>query len=344
MIAVDPQIAACGPSDTQSWLCSFVYDVTDNTRTAEIADKFSKPVRGVAVVLVAYLVVRLVRLVTDRSTERIRKGGSDTRFAQLKRKTGFSLLDTGSVASSRRVQRAETIGAVVRSVTSLLVWMSALLTILAMMGINLAPIVAGAGVVGVALGFGAQTLVRDFIAGLFMLFEGQFGVGDSIDAGFATGVVEGVSLRTTRLRDLDGVVWHIPNGEIRRVGNQSQQWSRAVVDVTVTYEADVDEVIDLIGRIADALGRDPTFGRLIVDEAEVLGVETLGDDRIVLRTVVRTQPQQNHVVARELRRRLKDAFEAADIPVPGVRLTEAADQTSTSVNAPPARPGGGADE
>ena len=141
--------------------------------------------------------------------------------------------------SVRRALRAETIGAVLRSLVGALIWATAIVMILNTLSVNLAAIGVGASIIGVAIGFGAQSLVRDFISGLFMLAEDQYGVGDVIDTGEATGTVEGVSLRTTRLRDVEGVVWHIPNGEIRRIGNMSQQWSRALLDVPVAYDADI---------------------------------------------------------------------------------------------------------
>ncbi len=150
---------------------------------------------------------------------------------------------------------------------------------------------------------------------MFMLIEDQYGVGDVIDVGLATGTVEGVSLRTTRLRDDEGVVWHVPNGEIHRVGNKSQQWARAVVDVAIAYESDVDEATDVIERAADELRRDDEFSHFILDEPDVLGIESLEPDRVILRVVVRTLPQQHDRVARELRGRVKRALDEAGIAV-----------------------------
>jgi small conductance mechanosensitive channel len=190
------------------------------------------------------------------------------------------------------------------------------LSVLDTLGINLAPLIAGAGIAGIALGFGAQSLVRDFLSGMFMLMEDQFGVGDVVDAGVATGTVEGVSLRTTRLRDIDGVVWHIPNGTILRIGNKSQQWSRAVVDVPVTDQADAGVATDVIREVAEAIWHDPDFASVILAEPSVLGVESLAPGRVVIRVVVRTQPQQQWRVERELRRRIKAAFDSAGIALP----------------------------
>src|SRR5262249_17873131 len=151
----------------------------------------------------------------------------------------------------------------------------AIVTVLEELGVNLAPLLAGAGIAGIALGFGAQSLVRDFVTGLFMLLEDQYGVGDVVDTGVATGTVEGVSLRTTRLRDANGVVWPVPNGVIARLGNMSQQWSRALVDVQVPADVDVDAATEAIRGATMGLARDPAFEPDIVAEPEVLGVESL---------------------------------------------------------------------
>ncbi|HEX7526796.1 MAG TPA: hypothetical protein VF327_10845, partial [Gaiellaceae bacterium] len=170
----DPQTVACGPKGQQSWLCTTVYKMTDSRSAAELADRFSKPVRIVLILLVAYVVVRILRFMIKRTVRRMQSESTRDRISTLRRRTGLSLLDTGSIPTARRLQRAETIGTLLKSVASFVVWTTALLTILKELGINLAPIIAGAGVVGLAIGFGAQALVRDFLSGLFMLFEDQF--------------------------------------------------------------------------------------------------------------------------------------------------------------------------
>ncbi|MFN8035695.1 MAG: mechanosensitive ion channel family protein [Acidimicrobiia bacterium] len=321
----DPQAVACGPKDQQSWLCSTVYKITDSRSAAELADRFSKPLRILMILLIAYVTVRVVRFVIKRSVRRMQTDSARERMSSLRRKTGLALLDTGSMPTARRIQRAETIGTLLRSVASFVIWTTAILTILKDLGINLAPIIAGAGVVGIAIGFGAQTLVKDFLSGLFMLFEDQFGVGDVIDAAFAVGTVEGVSLRTTRLRDVDGVVWHIPNGEIRRVGNKSQQWSRVVLDFVLAYDTDVAAASDVIERAADATLEAPELRPKVLGAPEVWGVESVDPDRLALRLVVKTRPLQDGPVARALRADVKRALDAAGIHRPG---------------APPVAPGG----
>jgi moderate conductance mechanosensitive channel len=309
----DPGLVnACGPKGDQSWLCSSVYRITGDSGAAEVADALARPIRILAVLLVAWILVRITRVLTARFVRHL--SGGVERLASFR--GGVALVDTGPMSQARRTQRAETIGAVVRSLVTITIWSVAVVTVLDALGINLAPLIAGAGIVGVALGFGAQSLVRDFLSGTFMLMEDQFGVGDVIDTGVTTGTVEGVSLRTTRLRDIDGVVWHIPNGTIVRLGNKSQQWSRAVVDVPVAFQADAGVATDVISEVAGALWRDPELASVILAEPSVLGVESLAPGRVVIRVVVRTQPQQQWRVERALRARIKAALDTAGIALP----------------------------
>ena len=310
------KIAACGAPGKQSWLCATAYDITGSQRTAEIADDLAKPLRILLIIAIAFIVVRVSRLVIRRMVKRLSAEGASDRIDTLRRRTGIAYLDTGPVPSVRRRLRAETIGAVLRSIISVVVWATATLMVLGELGVNLAPLIAGAGILGVAIGFGSQALVRDFLSGIFMLIEDQYGVGDVIDAGEATGTVEGVSLRTTRLRDVEGTVWHIPNGEIRRVGNKSQQWSRAVLDVAITPTTDVDAATAVIRRVADDVAHDRDFSRVVLEEPEVWGVEEVGPDRVLIRLVVKTKPLEQWRVARELRARIKHAFDAEGYAYP----------------------------
>jgi small conductance mechanosensitive channel len=304
-------VSACGPKGQQSWLCSTVYRVTGDSHAADVADALAKPIRVIVILVAAWILVRLAHVFINRFVKHL--SGGVERLAALPR---VSLVDTGPIPQARRIQRANTIGAVLRSVAALVIWSVAILTALDALGINLAPLIAGAGIVGIALAFGAQSLVRDFLSGIFVLLEDQYGVGDVIDTGVATGTVEGVSLRTTRLRDVEGVVWHVPNGTITRVGNQSQQWARALVDVEVAYDADVAVATAVIEQAADDLWHEPAFADVVLAEPSVLGVQSLGPGRVVIRVVVRTRPQEQWRVARELRLRIKAALDAAGIGPP----------------------------
>jgi moderate conductance mechanosensitive channel len=224
--------------------------------------------------------------------------------------------EPSNIAVERRRQRAETVGSILRSTSTFLVFGVAFATVLGELDIDLRPVIASAGIVGLAVGFGAQNLVRDFLNGIFMILEDQYGVGDAVDVGEASGIVESVGLRTTRLRNVDGTVWHVRNGEIVRVGNMSQGWSRALLDVSVAYGTDVDLAQEVIQRTADEVRAGEEVGHFILDEPEVWGVELLAPDGITIRLVVKTAPLEQWKVARELRRRLKEAFDEAGIEIP----------------------------
>jgi moderate conductance mechanosensitive channel len=306
-----------------SFICREVLDRTESERWAELADiLFAKPLTIAVIVVVAvavrYVVHRAInRFVAtltgdERPGRRIRRRLRGTSLGQ---RLPDAVLATGN-HSLRSAARAETLGVVLKSFAAFVVWAIAAITILGELGVNLGPLVAGAGIAGVAIGFGAQSLVRDFLAGVFILVEDQYGVGDIIDAGEATGTVEAVSLRTTRLRDVSGTMWHIPNGQIVRVGNMSQQWARALLDISVAYGADLDEAQAIIKQVADDVWRDPAWARRVLEEPEVWGVEDFGADGITIRLVVKTQPSAQFQVLRELRMRLKTALDAAGIEIP----------------------------
>ncbi|RYJ06498.1 MAG: mechanosensitive ion channel family protein, partial [Actinomycetales bacterium] len=199
---------------------------------------------------------------------------------------------------------------------SIVILAIALIMILDRFGISVAPILTGAGILGVALGFGAQTLVKDFLAGIFMIMEDQYGVGDSVDLGEASGTVEATGLRVTRVRDVDGTVWYVRNGEIIRVGNQSQNWARTVLDVTVAYDSDLDVVQKILAEEAHAMYDDDKYRGVIIEEPEVWGVERFAKDGVVVRVVLKTAPLQQWVVARTMRQRVKARFDQAGVTMP----------------------------
>lgn len=308
----------CGEDPT--WICRRVLEETESDFWAQSADWIvAKPLVVVLIFIAAWLANRLVRRAIRRFTQQAKDERFQRRVAAIRRRTGVALLDTSAspIVGARRAQRADAIGAVLRSVATSTIYTLATFVALGELGLNLGPLIAGAGVVGIALGFGAQTLVRDFLSGLFMIIEDQFGVGDVIDVGEASGVVEGVSLRITRIRDVNGVVWHVPNGEIKRVGNKSQDWARALLDIPVAYGTDIDEASEVIRRAAHAMWEEPAYHQeVILEEPEVWGVEDLGADGIVIRLVVKTKPREQFKIERELRKRMKAAFDDAGIEIP----------------------------
>ncbi len=249
------------------------------------------------------------RLVTRASTGNLPSVIANSR-------AGDFLADLRPGNAERRRQRAQTMGSLLTSITTGLILAVVLVMVLAQLSVNIAPIIASAGIIGVAFGFGAQNLVKDFLAGIFMILEDQYGVGDVVDLGEAVGVVEAVGLRVTRLRDVNGTVWYVRNGEVMRVGNQSQNWARTVLDITVGYEADLDEVQRILQEEATAMFEDAQFHGVIIEAPEVWGVERLDKDGAVVRVVLKTAPLQQWLVARAMRQRTKARFDAAGIRIP----------------------------
>jgi len=275
------------------------------------------PLRIVLLVLAAFVTRFIVFRVIDRVAERIANGRIGVNALDERLHTTNAILSSSPLASARREQRARTMASVLKSVTSIVIFTVLALMITAMF-YDIGPLLAGAGILGVALGFGSQSLVKDFLSGIFMVLEDQYGVGDVIDVGPTSGTVEAVSLRVTRLRDVEGTVWYVRNGEILRLGNKSQGWARAVLDIPVGYDKDVARVQQVMLDVAGRLTEDEQFGPLILEQPEVWGIEAMTQDSVVVRLAVRTQPLQQWTVARELRLRIKEAFasEGVDVPVP----------------------------
>ncbi|KOG32444.1 mechanosensitive ion channel family protein [Streptomyces resistomycificus] len=238
----------------------------------------------------------------------------------------------------RRRQRSQAIGSVLRSVASFLILGTAALMVLGTFEINLAPLLASAGVAGVAIGFGARNLVTDFLSGVFMILEDQYGVGDTIDAGVASGEVIEVGLRVTKLRGDNGEIWYVRNGEVKRIGNLSQGWATAGVDVTVRADEDLDKVRRTLNEVAEKMSKEEPWNELLWGPIEVLGLDSVLLDSMVVRVSAKTMPGKALTVERELRWRIKRAFDAADIPIVGgpPLLTEApADADPTAGMAAP---------
>jgi small-conductance mechanosensitive channel len=218
-----------------------------------------------------------------------------------------------ALVDERRKQRVRALGAILRSAASVTIFSIAGFAVLGDLGINLAPLLASAGVVGVAIGFGAQNLVRDYLSGIFMLVEDQYGVGDVITVGDATGTVENVTLRITRVRDVNGIVWHIRNGAIETVGNESQGWARAVIDFPVPYEADLATIRTLLAETGEGMWNDPTWRAVMLEAPEVWGAQEISGSEVTMRIVAKTAPLRQWEVEREMRARVKAALHDAGI-------------------------------
>ena len=327
---------ACGTEP--SWLCESLYDLTgDNRFLAQVADT---TIRVALIFVVAWIVAALARRYFGRVVARMiapDRAAASRQLAKISNRASEMVAEPIGLTPDddpRREARLNSISAVVGSTTTIIVWSIALVIAFGELGINLGPMIAGLGIAGVALGFGAQSLVKDCIAGLFMLLEDQYGIGDVVDLDEATGVVEKVSLRTTVLRGLDGTVWHVPNGEVRRVGNMSQLWSAALVDVDVAYDSDLAAARRvIIDRTIEVCGSDEWVDS-VIDEPTLLGVEALGADGITIRLTVKTVPGAQWALQRALREELKAALDDAGIEIPfpqrtvWVRRDEAASPTT----------------
>jgi small-conductance mechanosensitive channel len=298
--------------------CEWIYNQTNNDSAARLANWLvDKPLRITLILVVAYFIRRAVHTAIDHLTQRLaeesRPDGpipDETKTAAGRRAMRIHTL------AARAEQRSLTLGAVLRSASTIVIYVIALFLVLSELQINLAPLIASAGIVGIALGFGAQSVVRDFLSGIFIILEDHYGVGDIVDTGVATGKVEEVSLRTTRLRDQAGTLWIVPNGAIRRVGNTSQLWSNAVIDVEVAYETDIDFAIATIKDVLDEIWKDKDPAATVLEEPKVLGVEALGDSSVIIRAVVRCEPAEQWAMGRIARKRIKQALDTAGIEIP----------------------------
>jgi len=297
---------------TDGTLCTWVLDETGNRTLANVVDwVVGKPSALLGLIVIGLIARWLLHRVIDRIVKRAEVGVLPNRLSRAISggRVGAALNLRDEAGYTRRVQRAATMGTLLKSIVSGVVFTVIILMFIAELGYDIAPLIASAGIIGVALGFGSQALVKDFLSGIFMIFEDQYGVGDVVDLGEASGTVEAVSLRVTRLRDVNGTVWYVRNGEILRVGNMSQNWARTVLDVTVGYTEDLVKVRRALQDVAHDLWEDDDFKGLIIEEPEVWGVESLGVDGIVVRVTLKTAPMEQWGIAREMRERVKARFE-----------------------------------
>ncbi|MGW6131317.1 mechanosensitive ion channel family protein [Cellulomonas sp. NPDC055163] len=276
--------------------------------------------RVAVILLVSALVLLVLRRAIRTATNHIADGTPLLERGRLgDSEVAAALRRASPVVTARRAQRARTIGSVLRSTSTIVVGTLAVLMVLDALGANIAPFIASAGIVGVALGFGAQSLVKDFLSGMFMLLEDQYGVGDVVDVGHATGTVEAVALRVTKIRDSSGTLWYVPNGTMVRVGNKTQGWAKAVVEVKVDYFADLDEVRHVLEEAVARVAADPVLGTYLDGEPSVTGIEDLAFDAVTLQVTVKTAPAMQWEVARAMRAAVRRALEEAGIPLGGQR-------------------------
>ncbi|MFM1995472.1 MAG: hypothetical protein RLZZ610_989 [Actinomycetota bacterium] len=263
----------------------------------------------IGLIVIGLLVLRWILLVfikrivtTVTSGVKKREGAADTKA-----------LDASPLARARTVQRARTIGLVLSNLLTAGLTISAAIAILSELGIAIGALAAGAGILGAALGFGAQSLVKDFLAGLFIVVEDQYGVGDFVDLGSAIGIVESIGLRVTQVRDLEGTVWYVRNGEILRVGNQSQGWSRIILDLPLAYDSDLDKAKKVLEAAAAKLTETPGLKTGLIGKAEVWGIQALAGEGVVFRLVQQVRPSKKDALSRALRLEVKKALDKAGV-------------------------------
>jgi small conductance mechanosensitive channel len=297
--------------DTVRWLCEQVIKIAgDNQELADLlAWAVNRPLQILIILTVTLVVLRIAKRWIRAGVERLVVGAP-----------GVIVCSPGTDDSLARRERAAarstSIGSALSGALAVVVWTMSVITVLGVAGLDIAPLIAGAGIAGVALGFGAQSLVRDVLAGLFILFEDQYGIGDVIEVDGVSGTVEALSLRATQVRSVNGTLWFVPNGQITQLGNMTKSWSAAILDVDVAYGADIDRVREVLAATAQQVADDPQYASSVVDAPQIMGIEALGADAVSVRVLMKVSPGQQWALQRVLRERVKAALGAEGIEIP----------------------------
>ncbi|MCH1883449.1 mechanosensitive ion channel domain-containing protein [Agrococcus sp. ARC_14] len=277
-------------------------------------ERWGAPIGVLLVIVGAFIAYAIVKAIVGRVVHEVVTG--------VKRKADAAdteALVNSPLAQVRVVQRTRAIGSVLNTLAAWLIGAFGLILILSILGVDPASLVAMAGFLGAAAGIGAQGVIKDFLNGLFMVFEDQLGIGDTVDLGEASGIVESVGIRVTQVRDVNGTLWYVRNGEIIRVGNESQGWARVVIDQAVPYESDIDAVTQRLIDVATDLSEDVAWLGRIIDKPAVWGIESVSAEAVVVRLVVKTRASAKYDVARELRRRVKDGLDDLGVTLPSLQ-------------------------
>ncbi|MEX2586423.1 MAG: mechanosensitive ion channel domain-containing protein [Actinomycetota bacterium] len=303
------KLAAASPgqacTDEHGWICEKLFALTDNETIASVSDQILGPALRIAgVVLIAFLMRKLLKRVIERIIKAAIVKGLEANAS------------ASPAAMQRSSVRGQTVAGVLKALGSATIWVLASLIVLGELGINLAPLIAGLGIVGIALGFGAQNLVSDLVSGLFMLVEDQFGVGDIIEVDGLWGEVEHVGLRTTQVRGLDGMLYTLRNGNIKLTGNANKGWTRVLLDINVAYATDLRRAASVIKQVAEEASREAELAGMFKGEPEIWGVTDFGDNSISIRLVVKSAPAAHWQLGRDLRLRIKEAFDREGIEIP----------------------------
>lgn len=290
--------------------------ITIDETTTEAVQRFFDTWYG-AIISVAIIVVLalMARWVWHRFVRRITATFTQSAVTRYLTSDKESRLER-DMAIERYRARATAVSGMLSSVGSFVIGAVAILFALSAVGVNIAPLLASAGIAGIAIGFGAQTIVRDFLSGVFMILENQFGVGDVVTVNGITGTVEDVGLRITTMRDFDGTVWYVTNGSVTELGNRSQGWSVAVVDVPVGHTADLEHAKEVLLQTVTELQQDPSWSHRIMPDDPIVGVESITPTAVTMRIRLHTVHEQQVSVAREIRVRAMKALEIAEVPAP----------------------------
>jgi len=281
-----------------------------------------EPLKIVVVVLAA-VVFRWVLLRSIGRVVQVTMAKADARRSRepgRAGRAGRAIAQAAGIDRERHRQRTLTMASLLRSMVTFFVGLVTILTVMQIIGLPLGPLLASAGVGGVALGFGAQSLVKDFLSGIFMILEDQYGVGDVVDTGEAVGTVENVSLRITQLRDAQGMTWYVRNGEIIRIGNKTQGWSTAMVDIPIAYDQDVEKAIGVIREVVSVMDDDERWRDILLEEPNVVGVESMSAGVITIRVLAKTVANEQFAIQREIREQVKGALDRAGIKSPSPAL------------------------
>jgi len=268
-----------------------------------------------AIIVIAVIAHIIVVTLIKRVTVRMRKMAAQPE-GTLAHKAASALSTASGATPGRTIVHITALAHLLRSVWTILVVVVVILMIMATMNVPLSPLLASAGIGGVVLAFGAQSLIKDYLSGITMIIEDQYGVGDQIKVGDVTGTVEDITLRITKLRDPNGMIWYIRNGEILRVGNISQGYSTGLIDVPVAYDADVARVTEILTDVVDEASKDPAIADKLIEPPQLLGVESITATALTMRILIKTAPNQQYGPSRDIRERAIAALTAADIPGP----------------------------
>lgn len=313
VVQLDPGLEdACGEKPT--WFCEAGWSLTHNRMIARGADWFvTRPLAALLVLAIAWVVNRYARKAITAFVTRV--STSRQLANEALQRMGVERPEGATVVDPRERARAGTLASVSRASVSWFIWTIAILCVLGLFQINLGPLLAGAGIAGIAVGFGAQTLVRDCISGFFMLLEDQCGVGDEVDLGEAVGTVETITLRMTAIRGVDGTLWSVPNGVIQRVGNRTRNWSQGLVDISIWHEADLDDALAAVEDGIRVACEIPTVAEVLLQPPAVLGVERIDTTGTVIRITVRTLPGKQWAAMRDVRQSVRNALVMHEVPI-----------------------------